>query len=652
MAVIGGARDPFDRSVFHKISLIALFAWIGLGADGISSSSYGPEEAFVALGQHIHLAVFVALATAITIVVISSSYSQIAEVFPAGGGGYVVASKLLNPTLGMVSGCALLIDYILTVAVSIASGADAIFSFLPAAWYPYKIVLAVAGVCILAVLNLRGVRESVVPLVPILGVFVCTHAFVIVYALVSHAGRMPEVAAATSREVSLFAAGPGLFAMVILILRAYSMGAGTFTGIEAVSNAMPILRDPKVETAKKTMSYMAASLSVVVVGLIVAYLLYQVAPIHGKTLNAILFDKMTAPWGRWGYVFVLVTLLSEALLLFAAAQTGFLGGPRVLANMAIDHWVPTRFALFSDRLVNKNGILLMSAAALATILLSGGSVRILVVLYSINVFITFTLSQLGMVRHWWQERGKAAAWLRKLGINGLGLIMSAFILISVSVLKFHEGGWVTLFVTGTFAAAAFFIRRHYQQTSKLLRRLDNLVMAAVTSGAEFLPEAPAETRKCPDCDQNAKTAVILVNGFNGLGLHTLFSVMRVFGGIYRNFVFVHIGIIDAGTFKGAEEVRHLKEYVQAEVDRYVEYVRSEGYYAEGYSAVGTDVVDEVEALAPKLLERFPQAVFFGGQLVFPEESFLLRILHNNIVFAVQRRFYHLGIPFVILPVRV
>src|SRR5882672_11129500 len=164
---IGRALSPHDRSIFHELSLIAFFAWVGLGADGLSSCCYGPQEAFLALRSHPQLSIFVGLASALTVFIISASYSQIIELFPSGGGGYLVASKLLSPTVGMVSGCALLIDYILTITISIASGADALFSFLPAEWQPYKLTFAVLGVLALTMLNLRGVKESVVTLVPI-----------------------------------------------------------------------------------------------------------------------------------------------------------------------------------------------------------------------------------------------------------------------------------------------------------------------------------------------------------------------------------------------------------------------------------------------------------------------------------------------------
>src|SRR3954468_8257834 len=172
-ALFGAPRDVKDPHAFHKLSLVALLAWVGLGADGLSSSAYGPDEAFRALrdehgGFHTGLAVFLALATALTVFIISYGYSRIIEQFPSGGGGYVVASKILGPRVGLVSGAALLVDYVLTITISISSGADAIFSFLPSL-APYKLGFAFAGLALLTVMNLRGVKESVTAIAPIFG---------------------------------------------------------------------------------------------------------------------------------------------------------------------------------------------------------------------------------------------------------------------------------------------------------------------------------------------------------------------------------------------------------------------------------------------------------------------------------------------------
>lgn len=651
--VMGDARSVTDPNIFHKLSLIAFFAWVGLGADGLSSSCYGPEEAFLALGRHNHLAIFVALGSIITIFVISASYHQIIKLFPTGGGGYLVASKLLSPSVGMVSGCALLIDYLLTITLSVASGADALFSFLPGEWSHYKLVVAVAGVILLIWLNLRGVKESVAPLVPIFLVFLITHAFAIVYAIGYNAGNLPELVRSTAADVGATHSEMGMLGMILLIMRAYSMGAGTFTGIEAVSNGIPILREPKVKTATRTMNYMATSLAITVGGLMLAYLLFNVAHVPGKTLNAVLFEKLAGGWGNAGYIFVLVTLFSEAALLFVAAQTGFLDGPRVLSNMALDRWAPSRFASLNDRLVTQNGILIMGTASIILMLYSGGSVRLLVIFYSINVFITFFLSQLGMVRHWWQVRRKELHWRKSLLVNGVGLVLTSFILVSVVVLKFHEGGWLTIFITGALVTLAVLIKRHYSRTGRLLGRLKGLVEVAEADEAMHLKkEAEKGKRIKHECDPKAKTAVLFVNGFSGTGLHTLFNIIRLFPGVYKNFVFVQIGLIDSGVFKGSEEIEGLRGHIDSEAARYVTYMQSHGFYAEAVTSVAIDVVEEASKISEKILARFPQSIFFAGQLVFPEDSFFTRWLHNYSAFAMQRRFYHKGIPIVILPIRV
>ncbi len=643
--IVGQARSPFETDVFHKISLIAFLAWIGLGADGLSSSCYGPESAFVALQGHTYLSIFVAIATVVTVFLISASYSQIIELFPSGGGGYLVASKLLNPTLGMFSGCALLIDYVLTISLSVASGTDAIFSFLPHEWQFLKLSAAVGILLLLTILNMRGVRETVEPLIPIFLVFLLAHAFIILYAFATHIGQFPEIVRDASLDAQNASSQIGLFGVFIMLLRSYSLGAGTYTGIEAVSNGLNILREPRVVTGKRTMNYMAFSLAFTVFGLMTAYLLFQVVPQSGKTLNAVLFENMTRGWGIWGQGFLITILLSEALLLFVAAQTGFLGGPRVIANMALDRWLPNRFANLSDRLVTQNGILIMGLAALLTLVLAHGKVQLLVIFYSINVFITFFLSQLGMVRHWWNERAAGNSWFRKILVSGSGLFLTTFILISVVVIKFHEGGWITLFVTCALATVAIMIKRHYLDVAKLLHRLNSLVNAAtISQGA-----APKEK---PKYDTSGRTAVILVSGFNGLGLHTLFNVTRFFGKEFKNYIFVKIGVIDAGNFKGAAEVNNLEAEGRNDLARYVDFMQHQGFYAEGLFFMGVDVLQESDKVIEVIADRFPRAVVFGGQLVFPNESIWTRWLHNDTAFTLQRKFYQQGIPFVVLPIRV
>jgi amino acid transporter len=651
LLLLGKARNLEDPRIFHQISLVAFFAWVGLGADGLSSCCYGPEEAYLALQGHIYLGIFVALATALTIFVITASYSQIVELFPAGGGGYNVATKLLSPNLGMIAGCALLIDYVLTITISVASGTDAIFSFLPAEWLRFRLPFAILGVLLLIILNLRGIKESVLPLVPVFLTFLITHVIAIVAAIFIHSSDLPTIVSSTSSDVSRTYSEIGMFGMLFLILRAYSMGAGTFTGIEAVSNGMQILREPRVITAKKTMRYMAISLAFTAFGLMLGYLLFRVQHVPGKTLNAVLLENITAGWSpAQGTIFVFVTLISEAVLLFVAAQTGFLGGPRVLSSMALDQWFPFQLAILSERLVIKYGIMIMGLSSIAFMLLTKGSVKFLVILYSINVFITFCLAQAGMVRHWWKIRTGSVrrGWKRPITINGVGLLMTSFILVSVTIIKFNEGGWITLLVTGSLMGLAIVIKRYYKRTQKQLTSLNKLVETVESS----LRQPPPHPKPAPVFNEKGKTAVILVSGFKGTGLHTLYNVRRLFGEGFTNFVFIEIGIVDAGHFKGPDAVVDLEEHVKSDLALYESFMKREGYPVKTFSAIGTDVADEICEAARGVYRKYPQSVFFAGQLVFKDETLLDRILANKVVFVVQRRLHREGIPFIIMPLKV
>ena len=224
---LGQRKDIRDPGIFHRLALIPFLAWVGLGADGLSSSAYGPEEAFKALGHHRYLAVGLALATAITVLVLSYSYARIIENFPEGGGGYVVATKLLGSRIGMVSGSALLVDYVLTITTSVASGGDAIFSFLPPEWLHHKFTAQLVIVALLTIINLRGVRESVVALMPFFVLFLGTHAILLGVGIFSHVRELPALATTMQADYHAGIATLGVGGMLLLFLRAYSLGAGT-----------------------------------------------------------------------------------------------------------------------------------------------------------------------------------------------------------------------------------------------------------------------------------------------------------------------------------------------------------------------------------------------------------------------------------------
>ncbi len=583
---------------------------------------------------------------ALTVFVISASYSQIIELFPTGGGGYLVATKLLGRYPGLVAGSALLVDYVLTITISIASGADAVFSFLPLAYQPYKLWAAALAIGLLIVLNLRGVKESVTVLVPIFLIFLLTHIVVIAYGIVIHLDTAPAVIASSFQESQISLQELGVMGMALILLRAYSLGGGTYTGIEAVSNGLPILREPRVETGKRTMIYMATSLAFTASGLLLTYLLARVEEQAGKTLNASLVASLVQSWNLGGVplgtTFFLVTMMSEGAILFVAAQTGFLDGPRVLANMALDSWVPRRFYQLSERLVTQDGVMLMGGAALALLFSTNGDVRVLVVLYSINVFLTFSLSQLGMSRHWWQVRKRDPAWHKHLAINGTGLVLTSGILVATVSLKFSAGGWVTVVLTSAVVGLCLYINYHYHEAENALRRLDEILLE--------LP-LPEEVPVVPARDTKAPTAVFFVNGFNGLGIHAMLAVPRLFGTHFKNFVFISVGVIDSNRFKGREEIDNLRRQTEENLERYVTFVKRQGLYAEYWYALGTDPIDELEHLAHEVAQRFPRMVFFAGKLIFEQERFWHKVLHNQAAFTLQRRLQFAGLQMMVLPVR-
>jgi amino acid transporter len=640
--LFGPARNIKDPSLFHKLALIPVLAWIGLGADGLSSASYGPEEAFKALGKHTYLALFLALATAITVFIISYAYSRIIEYFPSGGGGYIVATHTLGERAGVISGSALLVDYMLTITVSIVSCGDAIFSFLPQHYQQYKVGFEVLAIIALVILNLRGVRESVTVLAPIFIVFVLTHIVLIGYGIFSHVPEIVPVVASVKSGFQSGLATLGAWGMLLLFLRAFSMGGGTYTGIEAVSNGLQILREPRVHNGKKTMVYLSTSLAVTAGGILICYLLLGVHAMPGRTLNAVLASSLFGGWS-FGSILAFITIFSEGALLFVAAQTGFVDGPRVMANMAVDYWFPHRFASLSDRFAIQNGVLLMGGAAILLLLYSHGSITTLVVMYSINVFLTFSLSNLGMARFFIKNRKTDKNWKKHLPVHLIGLTLCVTILIITSIEKFRYGGWLTLVITSIVIVLCYLIRGHYSKVRKGVRELDDMLVAMQHHAGEY---------QAGPINKEEMTAIQLVNGFNGFGVHTFLSIYQNFPKLYKNYVFISVAEVDAGSFKGTEAVEKLKKSTVDELQKYVELSRKFGFAAEHAFELGTDVVETATQLCEQIHKKYPKSTVFAGQTVFKQASIIHRLLHNETAFAIQQALRWKGICMVILPIRI
>ena len=638
--ITGPPRDINDPGIFHKLALIPFFAWIGLGADGLSSSSYGPEEAFRALGEHTYLAFFLALATALTVFIISYAYSRIIEHFPHGGGGYIVATHMLGKRAGVISGSALVVDYILTITVSITSCVDALFSYLPIEFQKLKIGMAAVLIVLLVLLNIRGVKESVTVLAPIFIVFIVTHAILLGFGIFSHAGEITAVTGNVRSGLSRDVTAMGGLGIALIFLRAYSLGGGTYTGIEAVSNGLQIMREPKVHTGRRTMLYMATSLAVTAGGLFLCYLLVGARPTEGKTLNSVLADSLFGGWG-FGYGLAFITILSEGALLLVGAQAGFIDAPRVMANMAVDSWLPHRFAAFSERLTMRNGVIMIGIAALAILFYTHGSISALVVMYSINVFLTFSLSEFGMSRFFIRNRKREASWKQHLSVHMTGLTLCVTILCITVFEKFAEGGWLTLVITSLLIVLCYMIKTHYARIRRDMRKLDQLL--------KDVPALGAYNRD--HLDKKNMTAIQLVGGYNGFGVHTFLNINRSFPGLYKNFIFISVAVIDQEMFKGEEGLDDLKTSVQESLVKYVNLARRLGFPSEYSMSTGTDVVDTATELCLKTSKEFPRSTVFTGKLAFRQEKFYHRLLHNETAYAIQRRLQWIGITNVIMAIR-
>jgi amino acid transporter len=640
-AILGPPRNPFDPATRERIALVAFFAWIGLGADGLSSANYGPELGFLALGDHPGLGIYLALLTGVTVFVIAFGYNQVVQLFPTGGGGYRVSSSLLGPFPGVLAGVCLLVDYVLTIAISIASAIDALFSLLPIDWQFLKIPCGAGLILVLVALNLRGMRESIAILMPIFVIFLVTHVALIVYGIGVHVPAIPDLLRETSFDTARMAESSGGWAIFATLLLAYSLGGGTYTGLEAVSNNVHTLAEPRVRTGKVTMMYMAASLSAVATGIILLYLLWRAHPVDGQTLNAVVFRVIAESWFGpvAGGVVLTIVLVAEAGLLFVAANTGFLGGPAVLANMASDDWVPHQARYLSSRLVTRNGILLMGLAALAVLVLAQGQVGLLVVLYSITVFGAFALTLLGMSTYWVRMRGHEKHWLRQLVLAGIGFLVCAGILAAIVSARFAAGGWVTILIVGALIWICYSIKRHYRETRSLLERADRVFARRVVDRAK--PPPPLEPR--------APTAIFLVGGSLGSGMHSLLWVRRLFPGQFRNFLFVRAGEVDTQSFGGEERLHQLTEEVDVSLHYYVAYCHSHDIAAGSYQCFGTDVVRELTELVEKIVEAFPNAIVFASKLIFEDDRLLPRLLHNQTALTMQRQLHLRGLQMVVLP---
>jgi len=291
----------------------------------------------------------------------------------------------------------------------------------------------------------------------------------------------------------------------------------------------------------------------------------------------------------------------------------------------------------------QNGVVLISIAAILTLVLTNGDTRVLVLMYSINVFLTFSLSQMGMVRYWMKNRIKYPGWVRHITIHTIGLVLCVSILIMNLIEKFVEGGWVTILITGVLIALCMFIKRRYEASNRNLSRLD-----------EVLKDIPvdASTNTPKELNPKSPTAVVLVNSFGGLGIHTFFSIQKLFPKHFKNFIFVSITVFDAGNLKGAGELDEAVAKTKKSLEQFVEFAQRFGFPAEYRMSSGTEVLAEAEKISIEIAKEYPLSVFFASKLIFQRERWYHRFLHNETAQQFQRRVQFAGLNSMVLPIRI
>lgn len=423
-----------DRDKRHdRDKLTALGGLAALSLDAMASVAYGPESIVLVLaaaGSYgLGFTLPVTIAIAVLLAVLTASYRQVIAAFPDGGGSYAVAKTHLGRRTALTAAASLVIDYILNVAVSVTAGVAALTSAFPGL-YPHRVLLCLAVLVLVTAVNLRGIAESARWFMAPTAVFVLSIMAIIVVGLFRSHPASTAAAAGHASVVAQNATGVG----ALLLLKAFASGCSALTGVEAVANAVPSFRAPRAKRAQHTEVALGALLGVMLIGLAVLIGRFHLRPVDGVTLLAQLAD---ASLGH-GFGFYLVQF-ATVVLLALAANTSFGGLPVLMRLLARDNHLPHVFALRADHQVHRHGVLFLALVSAGLLVASGGDVNSLVPLFSIGVFVGFTICQVGMVRHWRLERG--AGWRGKAALNGFGAVLTGVATLVVTGTKFTEGAW-------------------------------------------------------------------------------------------------------------------------------------------------------------------------------------------------------------------
>jgi amino acid transporter len=453
-------EEPHER--VNIVTGLAVFA-----SDNISSSAYATEEIMRVLilagAAALVLTVPITLVVVVVLAIVVLSYQQTIAAYPSGGGSYIVASDNLGTKAGLVAAAALLADYVLTVSVSIAAGVAALTSVFPTL-FAFRVPLGVAFVGLLCLGNLRGVRES--------GLLFSAPTYVYLLAmsglLAIGLWRFATDSLPPYAPPAEWLNAHGLETLsVLLILRAFASGAVALTGTEAVSNGVPAFKPPEARHARIVLALMGTCFGTIFLG--ISFLATRLGIVPDPTEQETVISLLTATLVGAGSPYHYFMQLATALLLVLAANTAFADFPRLASILARDRFLPRTFAFRGERLAFSTGILLLAGIAAVLLVAFAGSVTNLIPLYTVGVFVAFTLSQSGMVRHWWKLRRATRGWWWRAGLNGLGALATGLVAVVVGVAKFALGAWMVLLLIPVLVGLMWAIHRHYQRLASAAR---------------------------------------------------------------------------------------------------------------------------------------------------------------------------------------
>lgn len=448
---------------------LAVFA-----SDNISSSAYATEEimrVLVLAGAGVlALTLPITIGIVIVLAIVVTSYRQTISAYPNGGGSYIVASDNLGTMPGLIAAAALLIDYVLTVAVSVAAGVAALTSIFPALYEP-RVVVGVLIVIGIAMVNLRGIRESGLAFSLPTYVYLASIFGLLAFGLFRFfTGTMPEYQPPAAWAAASAAEPLG----ILLILRAFSSGSVALTGVEAVSNGVPAFKPPETRNAAIVVVLMGTFFGLIFLGM--SFLAGQLGILPDPSEQETVVSQITRSFVGAGTPFHYLVQLSTAVILVLAANTSFADFPRLSSILARDSFLPRVFQFRGERLAFSSGIVVLAAMSVVLIVAFSGSVTALIPLYTVGVFIAFTLSQSGMVRHWWRLRASDRGWRRRAAINGIGAITTGIVAIEVAAVKFALGAWVVLLLMPVLIAVMLFIRKQYRSSGEQLEVRTDIVI--------------------------------------------------------------------------------------------------------------------------------------------------------------------------------